>query len=97
MRQEVSAYTDAKTNLLSLFRCEPELPVKVMVDAKWRLEENGGVFFLHYEPQPDRDSLVSVIVNKGGEPWITESGDLTMIVAIDCIKFAFILKNSLKA
>jgi len=96
MRREVRAYTDAKKKLLNLFRCEADMPVKMMVGALWNIEENDGVYFLRYEPEPGGESLLSVIVGKNGEPWITEMNELTMIIAIDCIKWAFILKNSLR-
>ena len=96
MRREISAYTDSKNKLLKLFGCDADLPIRVLVDAAWHVEEHDDVCFLHYEPQGGGEKLVSVIVNKSGEPWITQMNELTMVVAIDCIKFAFILKNKMK-
>ena len=96
MRREIRAYTDSKKKLLKLFGCDADLPIRVLVDAAWHVEEHDDVSFLHYELQADGEKFVSVIANKNGEPWITHMNELTMIVAIDCIKFAFILKNRLK-
>ena len=96
MRREISAYTGAKKKLLKLFGCEADLPVRVLIDIEWHVEEHDGVSFLHYQPQPDSEKLISVIVNKNGEPWIAKMNELSMVVAIDCIKFAFILKNRLR-
>ncbi|MCL2852095.1 MAG: hypothetical protein FWE20_03540 [Defluviitaleaceae bacterium] len=96
MRREISAYTGAKKNLLKLFRCEADLPIRVLTDITWHVEDHDGVSFLHYQPQDDAEGLVSVIVNRNGEPWITEMNELTLVVAIDCIKFAFIFKNKLR-
>ena len=97
MRREIRAYTDSKKKLLKLFGCDADLPIRVLVDAAWHVEQYDDVSFLHYEPQGGGEKLVSVIVNKDGEPWITLMNELTMIVAIDCIKFAFILKNKHRA
>jgi len=96
MRRELSAYTSAKKNLLKLFRCEADLPIRILTETQWHIEEHDGMSFLHYESQGDDEILVSVIVNKNGEPWISEMNELSMVVAIDCIKFAFILKNKLR-
>ncbi|MCL2616758.1 MAG: hypothetical protein FWD96_03830 [Defluviitaleaceae bacterium] len=94
MRRELSAYTNAKKDLLTIFGCEVDLPAKVLMEAAWHVEENDGVSFLHYEQ--DGEKLVSVIVNKGGVPWMCKLNDITLVVAIDCIKFAFILKNKMR-
>ena len=96
MRREISAYADSKKKLLKLFGCDADLPIRLLIDVEWHVEEHDDVSFLHYEPQGGGEKLVSVIVNKNGSPWISEMNELSMVVAIDCIKFAFILKNKLK-
>ena len=94
MRRELSAYTNAKKDLLKLFGCEGDFPVRVLMEVTWHVDESEGVSFLHYEHGGEK--LVSVIVNKNGAPWISECNDVTMVIAIDCIKFAFVLKNKLR-
>ena len=96
MRREISAYTGAKKSLLKLFRCEADLPIKILTDTQWHVEEIDGVSFLHYKSQDNGEELVNVIVSKNGEPWIYEMNELSMIVAIDCIKWAFIMKNKMR-
>jgi len=96
MRQELSTYINAKSKLLQLFGCEGDLPVRVLTDVTWRIEESEGMSFLHYKHSGSDDELVSVIINKDGEPWITKQDDTSLVVAIDCVRFAFILNNQLR-
>jgi len=96
MRHELSAYIDANTKLLKLFGCESALPIRVLTNVEWRIQENEGVSFLHYRHKGTDDELVSVIINKDSEPWVTPLSDVSLVVAIDCIRFAFILNNELR-
>jgi len=96
MRQELSTYINAKNKLLKLFGCEGDLPVRVLTDVTWRIAESDGMSFLHYRHEGSDEELVSVIINKDGEPWITMQEDTSLIVAIDCVRFAFILDNKLR-
>ena len=96
MRKHISAYIGAKNKLLKLLGCESDFPVRVLTDATWRIEESEGVSFLHYRHEGSDEELVSVIVNKDGKPWIATRNDTSLVIAIDCIRFAFILNNGLR-
>ena len=91
MKKELKTYAHAKKDLLQKFDCQQDLPVRILMDTPWRIEENDGMSFLYYIQ--DAEEFVSVIVNKNGTPWVSKCDGFTMAVAIDCLRFAFILKN----
>jgi len=96
MRQELSTYVGAKDKLLKLFGCESDLPVRVLTDVTWRIVESEGVSFLHYKHESSSEEHVSVIINREGEPWIVKRSEISLVVGIDCVRFAFILSNQLQ-
>ncbi len=93
MNKALYRYVDTKRKLLAYFNCEDEFHIHVNTGYNWRIMDLDGVYFLSYWRTGSKP-VDAVIVKKNGEPMIFEKPDLTMVVAIDCIKIAFIMKNS---
>ncbi len=89
----VYQYAAAKSNLLNYFNCGDDFNIKLCTAHHWQIEQNDGVYFLKYWIK-NTEPVSAVIVKKDGEPLIEKADDLTMVIAIDCIKTAFILNNN---
>jgi hypothetical protein len=83
----------SKKGLLDSFGCDEDYHITVLDDRAWSVSHEEGVSFLTYLRE-DGEWARAVIVNRDKAPLICRSEELTMIVAIDCIKIAFIMKNN---
>lgn len=91
MREVVDEYVEAKTSLNKYFNCKDNYFIKPLSNSNWCVHGNDGIFFLTYW---EEDTKVNVlVVKKDNKPLIYRAEDYTMIIAIDCVKIAFILKN----
>ena len=89
----VDNFLAAADALAAAFECGTEFPFRVCAGEKWRLSEAGGSFFLGLESPEDGKTRAFAVAKAGGEPMLFEYSRYTMVVAIDCIKTAFILEN----
>lgn len=93
MENVVLEYLSSKYNLLDYFDCSEDYYVKLAVGCNWRVKEIDGIYILTYW----RDGGMlreCVIVKKKREPLIFRQDMYTLIVCIECVKVAIILKNS---
>ena len=81
----VTRYVDARLELLGVFDCPQEYPIRPATDQDWRIEEAEGFFILHYGDQS------AVIVRQDRKPLIGRAGGYALVIAIDCVKMAFLL------
>lgn len=87
----LQSFVNAKNTLLTYFNCGEDFPVRVYDDVKWELQEIDGMYFLTcHHPEGKLDYAV---VRKEKRPLFLAKNGYTMVVAIDCIKFAFIFNN----
>ena len=91
MKNMISDYITAKDALLQQFALREDYPVRICLDSKWRLSGEGGIYFLTF--WQDSQKMNCVCAKNDGYPMVYESGEYSMVVAIDCIKFAFLFKN----
>jgi len=90
----VKDFISAKDKLFRHFNCPEKYPVHVAIDTEWTIRDEGGIHFLTILKEKQQDAFV--IVNREGDPLIFQTNDYTMAIAIDCIKTAFVLRNSNK-
>ncbi|MCL2592053.1 MAG: hypothetical protein FWD82_01690 [Defluviitaleaceae bacterium] len=94
MSKQVSDFSKAQKKLMKYFKCPDDYFVKVLDDCRWSISENEGMSFLSYWEGEKRQNAVIVKNSEGS--LIYEVKNETMVVAIDCVKIAFIFKNSKK-
>lgn len=91
----VSRFVNAKKDLFSYFSCKEDYSCRPLIQYKWSIEEDGDLYVLAYWKNKQEINR-SAIVKKDGKPLIYKTVEHTMIIAIDCIKIAFVFKNTNK-
>ncbi len=95
MSDILTNFVSARKKLLDVFKCKDDFPIKVFLEHRWNITDQEGVIFVNYYiDNVERNS--AVVVKKSGSPLIYKYASYTMVIAIDCIKFAYIFKNELK-
>jgi len=95
MEKTIKNYLCSKEKLLKEFDCDTEYYVKSLEEYNWRVKDTEGMFFLTYWKEGGRLNEC-VIVKKNNKPLIMRKKDYTMIVIIECIKVAAVLKNDME-
>jgi len=91
MRKAVPEFIAARNNLFRFFSCSEQFPVRTMTNAEWAVHEDSGICFLTiFEGDSREDYVVS---QKNDAPMVFNTSGYTMVVAIDCVKTAFVMKN----
>lgn len=94
MENIINNFINSKKQVNKFFNCDEDFFIKTLLDSKWQIKDGDGVFFLTYFENNKQNDCV--IVKKNNKPMIFETNDFTMVVGIECIKLAFILKNDNK-
>ena len=95
MKFKIQDFFEAKEELLRSFGCTEDYHIESRLGQNWEITEDDGVFFLSYW-ENIASKTTAVIVKKNDAPLLFETSGYTMIIAIDCIKIAFIFNNVLK-
>ena len=94
MKDIIKNFINSKNALNKYFDCNEDFFINPLLDNKWTLKEDNGIYFLKcFKDDIPKDYIV---VKKNNAPMIFEKDDYSMIIAIDCIKLAFLVKNSNK-
>lgn len=91
--EPVLDYEQARKRVATYFGCEEDFFLKPLLDLEWLVKEDGDFHFLTYWTVKGK-KIDAVVVRKNGNPLIYRTPDYTMVVAIDCVKIAFIFQNS---
>lgn len=95
MEKLLKRYVESQSKLLKSFDSDTDYFIKNVSDYNWRVKEIDGMFFLTYWKDGGKLNEC-VIVKKNNQPIIVRKSDYTMIVVIECIKIAVILKNDME-
>ncbi len=95
MEKLLKRYVESQSKLLKSFGSDTDYFIKNVSDYNWRVKEIDGMFFLTYWKDGGKLNEC-VIVKKNNQPIIVRKSDYTMIVVIECIKIAVILKNDME-
>lgn len=90
----VNNFIAASKSVLNYFNCTNDYFIKPLENAEWSIYENDDYVLLTYWENNKRKD--AVVPRKNGKPMIYISDKYTMVIAIDCIKIAFILTNDNK-
>ena len=92
MRQQIHSFLKAQKQLMKAFGCPADYFVKPMPESGWRVSGDDEVNFLTYE-QENR-MMNAVIVRQNGRAMVYRARGYVCVVAIDCVKIAFIFNES---
>ena len=92
MSNIVKDYIKAQDSLKKYFGCQEDYLIKDLLDSNWQIRDYEGIFFSNYWNEY-KQVTKAVIVKRDNEPLIYKTADYTMVIAIDCVKIAFILKK----
>ncbi len=92
MGETVMKYMQSKDRLMKYFGCKENYFIKPLPNAEWQIEDSNDFPILSYSVngEPKIDAL---ICKKNGKPLIFSTKGYTMVIAIECIKIAFVFKN----
>ncbi len=85
-------YIASKKELMEHFKCDDDFFIKPLESLKWAVKEEDDFSFLIYWTSEDKRNT-AVIVKKNGNSMIYKADTYTMVIAIDCVKTAFIFSN----
>lgn len=92
----IKEYLKLEENIRRKFKCEEDFFLKPMIGNKWAINTENDTCFLSYLDNNDSKKNTCYVVSKNSKPMIYKKDDITMIIAIDCIKIAFIFENKNK-
>lgn len=89
----VQNFVQSRKKIWDYFDCAGDYYIKPLVGQEWLIRKVDDFYFLTYWTNEDV-KMDAVVVSKGGNPFIYTTKEYTMVVAIDCVKIAFIFQNS---
>ena len=89
----VESYIAAKNEIMKQFECQDDFYIKAATGYSWRIKDADGSSFLAYWKNGEKINEC-VVVRSGGKPMIIKKKKYTLVVCIECVKVAIILKNS---
>ncbi len=94
MENTIQKYIETSEEIAKKFEVNEDYFIKPILDCKWSVREVEGLMFFKYIK--DGKEFEQVVVRQSGENLIKEENDYTLIVAIDCVKISFIVRNNMK-
>ena len=92
MSDAVTKYFAAEDALYRAFGCDEKYPLRVAQLCKWQIKRDVSTYFLALMEDTNK-ATEFVVVQKDGKPLIYNADGYSMIIAIDCVKMAFILDD----
>ena len=92
MSKVIKDYIKSQKALKRYFDCQEDYLIKELTTHKWQIIPQEGIVFLQYW-NDDNNKAKAVVVNKNEKPLIYATEEYTMVIAIDCIKIAFVFSN----
>lgn len=93
MKKVIDAYINSKNSIMNQFGCTDDFPIKPVIKSRWAVSGEEGIFFFNCWDDKNQKTTFA-IAKKDGDPMIYKSREYSLIVAIDCIKIAFVCKNT---
>lgn len=89
----VQNFMQIQEKVLQSFQCEGEFFIKPLLELEWAIRDTEDFYFLSYWTKENK-RMDAVIVKKNGIPMVYQKKECTMVVAIDCVKIAFVFQNN---
>ncbi len=94
MINDLVIYKKTQNDIFKNFNVEPKYFLSVLDECSWEIIMQDDINLIKYDNGTEQKT--NLIVQKSEKPFIVEKGGYTMVVAIDCVKVAFVFKNDLK-
>ncbi len=94
MNKQIENFKNADNDLFLKFGIENKYFVSIRDNSSWSIINDDELYFVTFEEEGK--TKTNLVVKKSEKPLIFEKDGYTMIIAIDCIKIAFVFKNVLK-
>jgi hypothetical protein len=92
MRHHLNTLIKARKQLMKAFGCPDEYLIKPLPDSPWRISGDDDMRILSYEHNSNMEN--AVIVRQNGEAMIFRTKGYVCVVAIDCVKIAFLFDEN---
>jgi hypothetical protein len=92
MRHQINTLLKTQKQLMKYFNCPNEYFIKPLADTPWEIVGSEDMKILTYEH--NNTTYNAVIVRNNGKYMIYRSRGYVCVVAIDCVKIAFIFDES---
>ncbi len=89
----VQQFIQTQKQVLDFFQCEGDFFIKPLMEYEWTVCSTEDFYFLSYWTKPNK-KINAVIVKRNGVPMVYQKREYTMVVAIDCVKIAFVFRNN---
>jgi len=98
MSGAINRYLKARKDLLRSFGCRQDQDyfIKVAPGCSWEIKYEGDVYILSYWLNVNEKKFF-ICVRSEGKPIVHRAREHTLVVAIDCVKTAFVLDNEAEA
>ncbi len=94
MDAKVNNFKFTHNEIFREFEVENKYFLSILDESPWELIFQDDITLVKYTK--DNEEKTSLVTQKGDKPFIVEKDGYTMIIAIDCIKIAFVFNNNLK-
>lgn len=92
-KDTVQQFIQMQKEVLDFFQCQGEFFIKPLLNYYWTIHNTEDFYFLSYWMEKNK-RITAVIVKRNSLPMIYKKKDYTMVVAIDCVKIAFVFRNN---
>lgn len=96
MGELVAEYIKTKKLLMDSFECSDDYFIKNAEQCKWTISNSDNWCIVSYWETKENHKEIKndvVVVKKNGRPQIFKTEKYTMVIAIQCVKIAFIFDN----
>lgn len=94
MNNKVNDFKTANNDIFLKFGVENKYFLSVLDECNWEIINDTDISIVKYVL--NGESKTNLIVKKDDKPFVISKDGYTMVVAIDCIKIAFLFKDDLK-
>ncbi len=94
MINDLVSYKKSQNDIFKKFNVDAKYFLSVLDTHIWEIISQDDINLIKYEDGTEQKT--NLIIQKGEKPFIVEKDGYTMVVAIDCVKVAFVFRNDLK-
>ncbi len=94
MNNLVNNFKKTNDDIFLKFGVKNKYFISVLDDYNWEIINDNDIYLIKY--YKDDFEQTNFIIQKNDVPLVYVEDGYTMIIAIDCVKVAFVFKNDLK-
>ncbi len=94
MIKKIEQFSKLNSDMHKELNLDKDIYISPKIESKWKIDSLSGLSMVEFENNNKFDKCV--IVNNEKEPVIIKKDIYTVVLAIDCVKVAFIFNNELE-